>query len=400
MEFDFYYGAQADQFAFIRVPRQLLLNQAFSGLSIQAKMLYAVLLDRMSLSLKNHWLDSENRVYIIYQVEEIMQDLGFTKRKALDVLSELEEFGLITRKRRGRGLPNYLYMRNFISGLADSNLRQPKSENTRHKTIAFPAAGRRSETAPSESSGHRQEGAEMELLPDRRYPDGQSADRSGRFSDADQTDTAAQQTALAAYSDSKTPVQTRRGMAGTHAVKMPAASQEGAFSALQEGAHPAPQEGAVSAPLMSYTEENYTERNQTEKNQNEHHSDIHQSIVSIRRDVMDRIGYEILAENYGRGEIDGIVDLIAETLASSKATLVIGGETIAADIVKERFSRLDMFHIEYVLDCMRETMTKIRNIRQYLLTALYNAPSTMPHYYTAEVNHNMYGRASGKESRV
>ena len=353
MEFDFYYGAQADQFAFIRVPRQLLLNQAFSGLSIQAKMLYAVLLDRMSLSLKNHWLDNENRVYIIYQVEEIMQDLGFTKRKALDILSELEEFGLITRKRRGRGLPNYLYVRNFISGLADSKLRQPKSEGTRQKTIAFPAAERRNETAPSESSGHRQEGVETELLRERK----------------------------------------RREGAGS-------ALQEGADSALQEGAHPALQEGAVSAPLMSYTEENYTERNQTDKNQTEALSDIHQSIVSLRRDVMDRIGYEILAESYGREEIDGIVNLITEMLASSKTALVIGGETVDAEIVKERFSRLDMFHIEYVLDCMKETTTKIRNIRQYLLTALYNAPSTMPHYYAAEVNHNMYGRASGKESRV
>ena len=79
--------------------------------------LYAVLLDRMSLSVKNHWMDDQNRVYIIYQVEEIVQDLGFTKRKAMDVLTELEQFGLVSRKRRGRGLPNYLYVKNFLSGL-------------------------------------------------------------------------------------------------------------------------------------------------------------------------------------------------------------------------------------------------------------------------------------------
>ena len=120
MEFDYYYGSQADQFSFIRIPRQLILNHAFAGLSIHAKMLYAVLLDRMYLSLKNHWLDRENRVYIIYQVDEITQDLGFTKRKALDVLAELEAFGLISRKRRGRGLPNYLYVKNFVSGLAEA----------------------------------------------------------------------------------------------------------------------------------------------------------------------------------------------------------------------------------------------------------------------------------------
>ena len=118
MTFDFYIGSQAEQFSFIRIPKLLLLNPEFRELSIQTKMLYAVLLDRMSLSVKNHWVDDQNRVYIIYQVEEIVQDLGFTKRKAMDVLTELEQFGLVARKRRGRGLPNYLYVKNFLSGLS------------------------------------------------------------------------------------------------------------------------------------------------------------------------------------------------------------------------------------------------------------------------------------------
>ena len=147
---------------------------------------------------------------------------------------------------------------------------------------------------------------------------------------------------------------------------------------------------------MSYTEKNDIYRNQTEEN----NADIHQSIVSIRRDVMDQIGYDILSETYGRDEIEGIADLITETLTTKKQKLVIGGESISSGVVKERFQRLDMFHVEYVLDCMRETTTKIRNIRQYLLTALYNAPATMPHYYAAEVNHNMYGTATGNKSRV
>ena len=118
MTFDFYTGLQAEQFSFIRIPKLLLLSPEFRKLSIQAKMLYAVLLDRMSLSVKNHWMDEQNRVYIIYQVDEIVQDLGFTKRKAMDVLTELEQFGLVARKRRGRGLPNYLYVKNFLSGLS------------------------------------------------------------------------------------------------------------------------------------------------------------------------------------------------------------------------------------------------------------------------------------------
>ena len=77
MEFDYYYGSQADQFSFIRIPRMLLTEDTFSSLTLQSKMLYSVLLDRMSLSMKNGWFDEENRVYIIYQISEIQTDLIF-----------------------------------------------------------------------------------------------------------------------------------------------------------------------------------------------------------------------------------------------------------------------------------------------------------------------------------
>ena len=81
MNFEYYYGTQADQFSFIRIPRILLLDEAFSVLSLSAKVLYSVLLDRMGLSMKNKWLDEENKVYIIYQITEIQSDLGFSKKK-------------------------------------------------------------------------------------------------------------------------------------------------------------------------------------------------------------------------------------------------------------------------------------------------------------------------------
>ncbi len=88
--FDYYYGAQADQFSFIRIPKVMLTEQTFAGLSMQSKVLYGVLLDRMSLSRKNGWFDEENKVFIIYQIGEIQKDLGFSKKKAMELLSELE----------------------------------------------------------------------------------------------------------------------------------------------------------------------------------------------------------------------------------------------------------------------------------------------------------------------
>ena len=115
MEFSYYYGNQADQFSFIRIPRVLLVDQLFSPLSIQSKILYGVLLDRMGISMRNGWFDELNRVYIIYQISEIEEDLGFSKKKAIDYLTELEQFGLVEKKRRGRGLPSILYVKSFMT---------------------------------------------------------------------------------------------------------------------------------------------------------------------------------------------------------------------------------------------------------------------------------------------
>ena len=114
MKFDYYYGSQADQFNFIRIPKAMLTDKTFSSLSLQSKMLYGILLDRMGLSMKNGWFDAENKVYIIYQIAEIQEDLGFTKKKAIEYLGELESFGLVEKKRRGLGLPSILYVKSFL----------------------------------------------------------------------------------------------------------------------------------------------------------------------------------------------------------------------------------------------------------------------------------------------
>lgn len=114
MDFNYYYGTQADQFSFIRIPKVMLTGEMFSPLSLQAKVLYGLFLDRMALSMKNGWLDRDNKVYIIYQVADIQEDLGFSKKKAIDYLAELENFGLIEKKRRGLGLASIIYVKSFL----------------------------------------------------------------------------------------------------------------------------------------------------------------------------------------------------------------------------------------------------------------------------------------------
>lgn len=115
--FEYYYGNQTETFNFVRVPWVLFTHPAFEKLSNDAKILYALLLDRMSLSRQNEWFDNENKVYIIYTVEEASATLNCCSEKASKLFKELDDvngIGLITRKRRGLGKPSIIYVKNFI----------------------------------------------------------------------------------------------------------------------------------------------------------------------------------------------------------------------------------------------------------------------------------------------
>ena len=103
---------------------------------------------------------------------------------------------------------------------------------------------------------------------------------------------------------------------------------------------------------------------------------------------MEQIGYIALVEQYPSDELDALVDLITDVLCSTQQSFRISGAQICSQTVKDRFAQLHQFHIEYVLDCMKKNTTEIRNIHAYLLTALYNAPVTMDHYYQAAVRHD------------
>ena len=306
MNFEYYYGTQADQFSFIRIPRILLLDEAFSALSLSAKVLYSVLLDRMGLSMKNKWLDEENKVYIIYQITEIQSDLGFSKKKAMDYLTELEKIGLIEKKKRGFGLPNIIYVKSFM---------------------AHQSSQRSNEMGTLEVMNKHLRGAE--------------------------TDT------------SEVP---KNGL----------------------------QEVPKTVPLYNKTYMNYN--NQSNMKSNHIKSDgerirceqKEQEINAYAELVKENIDFDVLLHTYSREDlVEEIYQLILETVQTEKDMIRIAGEYYPAGFVKGKLLKLNYSHIEYVLECMDKNTTKVRNIKQYLLAALFNAPSTIGSYYKAEVNHDM-----------
>ena len=112
-KFNYFHGGEAEQFSFFRIPRTLIKDERFHGLSTEAKLLYGLMLDRMGPSLRNDWLDGDNRVFIFYTLQEVQDTLGCGHNKATRLLNELEQYGLIERVRQGQGKPAKIYVKNF-----------------------------------------------------------------------------------------------------------------------------------------------------------------------------------------------------------------------------------------------------------------------------------------------
>ena len=295
--YDYFYGAQADQFSFIRVPTVLFSDEQFKNMSSEAKVLYGILLKRMDLSAKSGWLDGQGRVYIICTLEEIMETLNCGNQKAVKLLEELEaKSGLIERKRQGLGKPNLIYVKNFISVVDNPG--------------DIPAASH------FKKCENHISGDVKITLPEVRKSHGSNTDNS----DTDMSHT-------------ENPIYPGRDADGM-------------------------------AERRSYEEY-----------------------------FRDSLELEYLFHDYPHEHetLEGILDLLVDTCCSRREYIRIGGDDRPRDVVKSRFMKLNSSHIRYVMDCMKENTTDVRNIRQYLLTALYNAPSTISPYYQSKVNHDFYG---------
>ena len=310
--YDYFYGTESEQYSFYRIPRLLVTGEQFKELSIDAKLLYGLMLDRMALSAKNGWYDENGRVYIYYTLAEIMEALNCGHDRALRMLTELDGqkgIGLIERRKQGQGKPTKIYVKRFTSKNASLPHDEGRGDNFRLRQSRSADFGF-SEVKSSD-------------LPTSRLRISRSADFG--ISDINNTD------------------------------------KNNTYSAISIESYPS-------------GEANGTDRE------------------NCMRDLKQRVDYDRLLERYRGGELDEILELIVEVLCSSNATIRVNGGQIPIRFVKDRFQSLDRFHIEYVIDSLRENTTSVRNIRAYLLTTLYNAPVTIDHYYQAKVQHDLYGQ--------
>ena len=288
MTLDYFYGQTGELFSFYRIPKALFQEQRFQSLSTDAKTLYGILLDRMSRSVKNGWLDKQNRVFIIFTIEDVKRALCCADNKATKLLRELEEFGLIERKRRGLGRPSLVYVKNFSAD--SSKARFQNREN-------------------HESGGFK--------------------------------------------------------------------------SASQDPAK----------PRCNKTDKNNTEMNETYPFNSEETDGMSQR-EQLEKYFSQSLEVELLLRLCPDDEdiIYQIVDLLVDTCATKRKMLRIAGDDRPAEVVRSRFMKLNADHIKFVLKCLAENSSPIRNMKQYLLASLYNAPTTMQLSYQNQTNHDLANR--------
>ena len=111
---DYFYGDEAEQFTFYRIPKVLFTDPSYRRISSDAKILYGLMLDRMGLSVRNGWLDEYNRVFIFFTLEDALEYLCCGHTKAVSLFGELDKAGLIERKKQGQGKPTKIYVKNFV----------------------------------------------------------------------------------------------------------------------------------------------------------------------------------------------------------------------------------------------------------------------------------------------
>ena len=305
--YQYYYGSDAENFNFFRIPKKLIRDRQFRKLSSDAKILYGLLLDRMALSRKNGWLDEEGRIYIIYTIQDIADEMFCSPRKAIQLLNELDTrsgIGLVERIRRGMGKPNIIYVKNFNSKDEDKML----GESVSHQEVQERACQEVQERAHQEV----QECAHQEVQ------------KSAPQNDTDMNDT------------------------------------EYIYNNL-------------SIHQSDYTVDGWTDRN---------------LVVHL---LKNKLGYLRLVHDRPEDEkkIGEIIELLADVCTQTGDTVLINGGSVPIGDARKRFMSLTAAHICYVLDRLAQTTGKVRNIKNYLLTCLYNAPATITLYYEALVQHDL-----------
>lgn len=357
MRFDYYYGKEGGQFTFYRLPRLLITDARFRDLSDSAKLLYGLMLDRMSLSIRNEWFDSEGRVYIRYSFQNIMRDLNCGSQKVAMMMDELEKIGLI-RRVQVRGHASVIYVKNFVAEIPEdreeyfdnqSTDEKDKREDSGQGTLKIKAV-------PCEGFGEEvPEDAVNTPLSKEAYKNGTA-----------ETTLKIEALRKSKYFDNQS--------SGTLKIK------EQALRKSKQNKN-----------LLSQSNQSQNPIDQSSGKDADGRMDQAGKYLALIRKNLD---YDNMMQDTAwrdRSRYEELYRIVCDIVCVPRKTVRIAGEEYPYELVKSRFLKLMPEHLEYVIEAMDHNTTKVKNIRSYLITALYNAPVTIDSFYAAAVNHDLYG---------
>lgn len=360
LKLDYFYGNEPDRFSFYRIPKVLFTKAFFEKLSTDAKILYGLMLDMMSYSRANRWVDKDNRVYIQFTLQRAMAYLNCGKDKAIKLFAELDSengIGLIERVSRGSGRTDLIYVKSFeIPQNAEDNARLKKLKVRKQERTSGPLVQK------FEKSGGDGDNHEVGKID--RFHENTGASEAEVVGLSDRSD----------YSTSR--------------VSRPA---EVGFSDPNKNNYNntlfSPVDISVSSSVMDKQIKKPYDRKDDRRNLREGYLSYLRS--NVRYDELMRDGH------YSRYQelIDGLLNMIADLAAYPKpcGTEWINGREIEHSIVKSKLLKTDYDSLTYALMCLDENTTKIRNKRAYLLTTLYNAMDEKQFGYIAMANYDMHG---------
>ena len=397
IQFDYFRGMEAEQYSFYRVPKVLFTAECFKALSCEAKVLYGLMLDRMSLSIKNRWFDDEDRVYIIFTVDEIAELMNCGTQKAVKLIKELDTsngIGLIEKKRLGLGKPNVIYVKNFMikeipNQLMKTDNVQKQEEYFTEETVMGENAGK---IADMQSEGNFQE--EIANLQKQEEERGKSAISQNCEN---------HHSKIVKITNQELSESQFKNSENHNSGMMKTTNQE--FPESQFNNYENQNSGMMKMEIQEFpkSQSNKTDINKTDFSETDnipsYQIQSRSPVSPDKRDVIEemKIYRELIQERieykyHEQEDVDELVELMVEVMMMpDDSTIRIAGVDKPVALVKNRFMKLNYSHIEYVLFCLHRNTTKVGNIKAYLLTTLYNAPLTISNYYQAEVNHDMYG---------
>ena len=391
IQFDYFRGMEAEQYSFYRVPKVLFTAECFKSLSCEAKVLYGLMLDRMSLSIKNRWFDDEDRVYIIFTVDEIAELMNCGTQKAVKLIKELDTsngIGLIEKKRLGLGKPNVIYVKNFMikeipNQLMKTDNVQKQEEYFTEETVMGENAGK---IADMKSEGNFQEEiANLQKQEEERGKSNISQNSENHHSKIVKITN--QELSESQFKNSENH---NSGMMKTTNQEFPESqfnnyeNQNSGMMKMEIQEFPKSQSNKTDINKTNFSETDIIQSYQIQSGSLVSHDkrDVIEEMKIYRELIQERIEYKY----HEQEDVDELVELMVEVMMMpDDSTIRIAGVDKPVALVKNRFMKLNYSHIEYVLFCLHRNTTKVGNIKAYLLTTLYNAPLTISNYYQAEV---------------